>query len=399
MKQMQLKGYIKEHYSEIADSFKKNFDNYGELGASLCVYHNNKKVIDIWGGYKDPKKSKEWDEDTVVPLFSTTKAVAASCIAICHSRGLIDYNRKVSEYWSEFGTENKNKITIEQLLQHRAGLSAIDEKLNTNKIKDRKLLDQIIAKQKPRWKPGYYQGYHVWNIGWYISSLLSRVDPKNRFLKEFLEEEVIPHIEGEVRIGLENNYDWSKIATLKPFSKLKGLFSMPAKFVLEFFKPWSLSFKSMLNPSFVSNHANFNKPEILHLEMGAGGGIGNARGLASLIDSLTNVNHPLNINNDTLDYLMKYPDAPKKGWKDIVFKQDAFRFHAGFMKPSKNHDFSKSSKAFGGFGAGGSFVFYDPKYKFTVAYTMNKMSSKIMNMDRELNIRNSVYKTITTSGH
>ena len=91
---------------------------------------------------------------------------------------------------------------------------------------------------------------------------------------------------------------------------------------------------------------------------------------------------------------MKYPEAPIKGWEDIVFKQDAFRFHAGFMKPSKKHDFAKTIKAFGGFGAGGSFVFHDPEYKLTIAYTMNKMSSKMMNMNRELNIRNSVYKTI-----
>lgn len=391
---MKIKGYIKDDYTEIANSFSNNFESYGELGASLCIYYNNEKVIDIWGGHKDSKKDKEWNEDTVVPLFSTTKAIAASCLAICHSRGLFDYYRKVSEYWPEFGTGDKKEITIEQLLQHRAGLSAIDEKLDIKKIKDRKFLDKIIAKQKPHWKPGDYQGYHVWNIGWYISSLLSRIEPKKRFLKEFLEQDVIPHIEGEVRIGVEDNYEWTKIATLIPFSKIKGLFSMPISFVLEFFKPWSLSFKSMLNPSFVSNHSNFNKPKILQLEMGAGGGIGNARGLASLIDSLANENHPLQIKNDTLEYLMKYPEAPIKGWRDIVFKHDAFRFHAGFMKPSKNHNFAKSSKAFGGFGAGGSFVFYDPSHKLTVAYTMNKMSSKMMNMDRELNIRNSVYKTI-----
>ncbi len=391
---MKVKGYIKKDYTEIANSFRKNFEIFGELGASLCIYHNHEKVIDIWGGHKDLKKSKEWDENTVVPIFSTTKAIASSCLAICHSRGLFDYKSKVCEHWPEFGTENKKEITIEQLLQHRAGLSAINEKLNIEKIKNRKFLDKVIAKQKPLWYPGHYQGYHVWNIGWYISSLLSRIEPQKRFLKEFIEQEVLPNIEGEVRIGVDNNYNWSNIATLRPFSKLKGLFSMPIKFVFEFFKPWSLSFKSMLNPSFVSNHSNFNKPKILQLELGAGGGIGNARGLASLIDSLTDENHPLHLKKDTLEYLMKYPEAPIKGWEDIVFKQDAFRFHAGFMKPSKNHDFAKSITAFGGFGAGGSFVFHDPEYKFTVAYTMNKMSSKMMNMNRELNIRNSVYKTI-----
>lgn len=391
---MKIKGHINNDYDEIADSFRKNFELHGEIGASLCIYHNNKKVIDIWGGHKDSARNEEWDENTVVPIFSASKAIAASCLAFCHSRRLFDYKDFVSDYWPEFAAGNKKEITIEQLLQHRAGLSAIDKKLNANLIKDRSLLDQVIAEQKPHWQPGEYQGYHVWNIGWYISSLLSRIDPKTRFLKEFLEQEVLPQIEGEVRIGVEPDYDWTRVAALYPFSKLKGMFSMPSEFVTEFFKPWSLTYKSMLNPHFVSNHSNFNKPEILQLEIGAGGGIGNARGLASLMDSLTDKNHPLHVRDETLEYIMKYPAEPLNGWKDIVFKHDAFRFHAGFMKPSKQHHFYDSSKAFGGFGAGGSFVFHDPDYKLTIAYTMNKMSSEMMNMKREVNIRNSVYQTV-----
>jgi len=268
---MKTQGHIHKDYTQIDDSFSNNFKNYGEIGASLCVYHNNEKVIDIWGGHKDLEKKEEWDEDTVVPIFSTTKAVAASCLALFHSKGLFDYKEKVCGYWPEFGANNKESITIEQLLQHRAGLSAIDKKLDIKTIKNRRLLDSIIAEQRPHWQPGDYQGYHVWNIGWYISSLLKRIDPEGRFLKEFLEEEVLPNIEGEIRIGVDEDYDWTKIATLKPFSKLKGMFSMPSAFVFEFFKPWSLSFKSMLNPSFVTNHSNFNKPEILQLEIGAGG--------------------------------------------------------------------------------------------------------------------------------
>lgn len=391
---MKAKGHIHKDYTQIADSFSKNFEEYGEIGASLCVYHNNEKVIDIWGGYKDLEKIKKWDEDTVVPIFSTTKAIAASCLALCHSRELFDYKGKVCDYWPEFRVNNKESITIEQLLQHRAGLSVIDKKLNINGINNRGQLDALIAEQKPYWYPGDYQGYHVWTIGWYISSLLKRIGPEGRFLKEFVEQEVSPNIEGEIRIGVEIDYDWTKIATLKPFSKIKGLFSMPPTFVFEFFKPWSLSFKSMLNPSFVTNHSNFNKPEILQLEIGAGGGIANARGLASLIDSLSNESHPLCLKKNTFEYLTEYPQKPKKGWEDIVFKQDAFRFHAGFMKPSDKHNFSKSTKAFGGFGAGGSFVFNDPDRKLTIGYTMNNMASEMMNMKREVNIRNSVNKAI-----
>jgi len=116
------------------------------------------------------------------------------------------------------------------------------------------------------------------------------------------------------------------------------------------------------------------------------------------MDALINESHPLCLKKETTEYLMKYPNEPRKGWEDIVFKQDAFRFHAGFMKPSDTHNFSKSTKAFGGFGAGGSFVFNDPDKKLTIGYTMNNMSSEMMNMKREVNIRDSVYKTIINVG-
>ena len=392
---MEPKGFINQDYALIANAFSENFIKHEEIGASLCVYHNHKLVIDIWAGYKDLKQKEEWGEDTLVPVFSSTKAVAAACLAICHSKGLFEYDDKVCDYWKEFGSNGKNNITIEQLLQHRAGLSAIDHKLDIKTIKNTILLDDIIARQKPHWNPGDYQGYHVWNIGWYISALLKRLDTKGRRLKEFLKQEVLPNIEGEIRIGVDDDFEWDRIARLKPFSKLKGLFSMPSVFVLEFFKPWSLSFKSMLNPSFVSDHTNFVKREILQLEIGAGGGIANSKGLASLMDALGTKGHPLCLKEKTLKYLKQYPETPKKGFEDIVFKQDAFRFHAGFMKPSGKHNFSQSENAFGGFGAGGSFVFTDPGNNLTVAYTMNNMDSGMMNMKREVNIRNAVYKTIT----
>lgn len=391
---MEIKGTIDPDYQAIADVFAENFSRRGEIGASLCIYHHHKPVLDIWGGFKDPQQSQAWDAHTVVPFFSTTKAVAASCLALCHSRGLFRYTDRVADHWKAFAAQGKERITIEQLLQHRAGLSATDKKLNAKRIKNREHLEHILAAQKPHWEPGAYQGYHVWNIGWYISAILARMDPQQRRLKEFVNEEMLPNISGEVRIGIEADYDMNKIARLKPFSKMKGLFAMPPAFVMELFKPWSLSFKSMLNPGFVSNHANFNKPQILQLEIGAGGGIGNARGLASMMDGLSNPAHSLFAGQQTLDYLKAYPQAPENGYKDIVFKQDAFRFHAGYMKPSGKHDFSANSSAFGGFGAGGSFVFTDPERVLTVAYTMNRMASEMMNMPRELAIRKAIWQTL-----
>ena len=394
---MEIQGIIDPKYSLIATAFSDNFKYNDEIGASLCVFHDNKLVIDIWCGYKDLNKKELWVEDTVVPFFSTTKVVAASCLAICHSRGLFDYDDKVSKYWKDFAKNGKEEITIAQLLQHRGGLATIDKKLTIGLIKDRELLEGIIAEQKPYWNPGDYQGYHCWTIGWYISVLLSKIDTKKRRLKEFVEEEILPNIDGEIRVGIDDSFDFSKIAILKPISKTKGIFTMPFKFVKEFFNPWSLTFKSMLNPSFVSNHANFNRRDVLELEFGSGGGIGNAKGLASLFNGLINPKHTLYLGEKTLNYLTHYPKSPINGFEDLVLKQNAFIFHAGFMKPNNQHNFSINQSAFGGFGAGGSFVISDPENKLTFAYTMNNMSQEMMNMKREVQIRDAVCKTIANN--
>ena len=86
--QLKINGVINPGFSKVEKAFSENFSKRREIGASLCVYHKNKWVIDIWAGYKDLHQKKLWTEDTIVPVFSTSKAIAASCLAICHCRGL-----------------------------------------------------------------------------------------------------------------------------------------------------------------------------------------------------------------------------------------------------------------------------------------------------------------------
>ena len=391
---IEIKGYTDDKFKSIRNIFLDNFRKRGEIGASFCVYYNNKLVIDIWGGHKDLAKNKAWDKDTIVPLFSTSKVIAASCLAICHSRGLFDYQDKVAQYWPAFAQNGKENISIEQLLQHRAGLAVIDTKLTPTIIADTKLLDKILAKQKPYFKTNDYQAYHVWTIGWYISALLSRIDPKGRRVKQFIEDEILPNIEGEIRIGINKDYNIDNVATLKPFSKIQGMQSLPFELVKEFFKPWSHTYKAMLNPIFLGNHSNLNKREVLELEIPSANGISNAKALASLFNALNHPKNTLFLGEETLNILSEYPNPPKFGFKDKTLMQDAFCFHKGFMKPSSQHSFSPNKEAIGGFGAGGSFVLFDPIKEITMAYTMNKMGQEIMNMEREVKIREAVYEII-----
>ena len=91
-----------------------------ELGASVCAYYRGEKVVDLWAGYKDAAREDPWLADTLVNVYSTTKGLAALAIAVLYDEGLIDYTAPVAQYWPEFGAAGKSKVTVAELLAHKA---------------------------------------------------------------------------------------------------------------------------------------------------------------------------------------------------------------------------------------------------------------------------------------
>ena len=43
-----------------------------ELGAAIAIDIDGEMVVDIWGGHADAAKTREWDHDTIVNLWSST---------------------------------------------------------------------------------------------------------------------------------------------------------------------------------------------------------------------------------------------------------------------------------------------------------------------------------------
>ena len=155
-----INGCVAPGFEEVKNEFKRNFSKRGELGAACTVYYRGEKVVDLWGGYRDEKTKVLWEENTLVPVFSTTKGLASMTVAHAHSNGLIDYDALVVDYWPEFGQNGKEKVTVRQLLSHQAGLCVIDEPLDLENMGDPEWMAEALAKQKPAWEPGAKHGYH-----------------------------------------------------------------------------------------------------------------------------------------------------------------------------------------------------------------------------------------------
>ncbi|MFV2091090.1 MAG: serine hydrolase domain-containing protein, partial [Pseudomonadales bacterium] len=116
-----LDGHIHPDYADVASRLIRQIPGDKHAGAAVCVYHQGKSVVDIWGGIKD-SEGNAWRSDTTAPSFSTTKGVLSTLVHILVDQGKARYDDTIASHWPEFGTRGKENITIRHALCHEAGL-------------------------------------------------------------------------------------------------------------------------------------------------------------------------------------------------------------------------------------------------------------------------------------
>lgn len=389
-------GDVDEGYGRVADVFRRNLTSGQEVGAAVSVYRDGRKVVDLWGGYRNGVTREPWREDTLVNVFSTTKGVAALALAVAASRGLISYDAKVADYWPEFAQGGKGAITVRQLLSHQAGLAAIRPQLTLDELADPERLSVRLAAQVPAWEPGTAHGYHAITIGWYESELIRRADPGGRSLGRFFAEEVAQPLGLDFYIGLPDSVDRDRIAYLHGWSWVEfalHLNQMPPRFVLAALNPFSLEAKSVALAKGLNNPEYMNREELRVLEMPGMGGIGAARSVARLYGSAATGGSELGMTGPVLDSLTTPATPPTNGLRCKIFHIDML-FSLGLTKPYPKFVFGSSEKAFGTTGAGGSFGFADPDTGVGFSYVMNSMGFAPWSDPRELAIRQALFRDI-----
>ena len=385
-----IQGYCHPDFIDVKQFFYENFLYRHEVGATVCVYYDGDCVVHLWGGLADKKKIKPWTENTKTLVFSTTKGMSALTLSILHSKGLLDYDEKVSAYWKEFGANGKKDITIRQLLSHQAGLSTLSKRLSYDVLIHDKKLSEILAQAKPRWNPGDYQGYHAWTIGFYIHEIIKNITGKS--LQNTFHEEIAVPLELDCTIGLRNDNveNISKLIPIFPRELLRSNHSGDwLKYAAGFGNPFSMWFRTLLNPPFAINLENFNVPKYQRLPIGSTMGFFSAKDLAKIYNECIRPQRSIAINDETIALLESSATAPKISSKDLILDEE-IPFHLGFAKSSPFQDFGRNHRAYGSFGAGGSAAFADPERKYSFAYVMNKMGAYMANDPRELALRQAV---------
>ncbi|MET9952121.1 serine hydrolase domain-containing protein [Streptomyces sp. NPDC006339] len=202
---MDVRGTVAAGFEPVRDAFLNNFEQRGERGAAVAVYRDGTKVVDLWAGTRDADGgegagAEPWAVDTAQVVRSATKGVAAAVPLLLHQRGQLDLDTPVATYWPDFKAAGKDRVTVRQLLAHRAGVPVLDRPLTLAEAVDLETATAAIAAQAPVWEPGTAHGYHAHTLSWLLSGLVHRVT--GRTIGRWVAEEIARPLGLDLWIGL-----------------------------------------------------------------------------------------------------------------------------------------------------------------------------------------------------
>ncbi|MEJ2088986.1 MAG: serine hydrolase, partial [Gammaproteobacteria bacterium] len=123
---MEIRGFCDERFAAVREAFERNFAERGDVGASFAATVDGEFVIDLWGGHADAAKTRPWEEDTIVNVYSTTKTMTFISALVLADRGELDFNAPVTRYWPEYGQNGKEQTEVRHFMSHSAGVPGFD---------------------------------------------------------------------------------------------------------------------------------------------------------------------------------------------------------------------------------------------------------------------------------
>jgi len=376
----EIEGFCEERFKSVKEVFQSNFDDNLEVGASFAVTLNGKHVVDLWGGYANAAKTKQWEKNTIVNVYSTTKVMTAICIHILVDRGLLDLDAPVAKYWPEFAQAGKENLPVRYLLSHTSGLAGWDKHFRSKKLYNWDLMVELLAAQKPWWEPGTKSGYHTITFGHLLGELLRRITKKS--LGTFFQEEVAVPLGADFHIGLPEEHD-DRVADLIP----------PPPIDLSTFgdiDPKSVAMRSLTNP--IIDVLATKTREWRSAEIPGANGHGNARSVSRITAALA-CGGELDGVRLLSEKTIKQSIEEQSYGTDLVLNVP-IRFGLGWGLQSKELPIGPNPNVFYWGGFGGSVIAVDLDAKLSICYVMNKMVSTLTGDPRSEKLIEALYESI-----
>jgi CubicO group peptidase (beta-lactamase class C family) len=382
-----IEGSCAAGWERVRDAFAENFARRDELGASVCVRHKGRTVVDLWGGVADPQSGAPWQEDTICVVFSCTKAATALCAHLLAERGALDLDASAAELWPEFAAEGKGEATPRMMLDHTLGLPALRDPVKPDALADWEYMTERLAAEPPFWEPGERTGYHALTYGFAIGEIIRRAS--GRGLGELFRKEIAEPLGLDFHIGLPKAEE-PRVAPIRLWRP--GPETVETRFIRDAKTPGTI-------PNlFVFNSGDWaakgvNTPAGRAAEIGAASGVANARALSGLFAPLSTGEF---LRAETV---RGFAQASSATHLDATLRAPT-RFGPGFMLRMDNRARGLDSlvigpRAFGHVGAGGSLGFADPEHGLAFGYAMNRQGPGLLLNPRGQTLVDAAYACLS----
>jgi CubicO group peptidase (beta-lactamase class C family) len=375
---VEIHGECDPRFKRVRDEFEEGFRSRDEIGAALAVTLYGQPVVDLWAGHADPDRTRSWQKDTIVNLYSTTKGMTALCAHHLADRGELDFDAPVSRYWPEFAAAGKGEVPVAWLLCHRSGLHAIREALPPESLYDWDAVVAALAAAEPWWTPGERHAYQAVTFGWLVGEVVRRIT--GRTLGTYFREEIAEPLGLDLHIGLRDG----EIARAADITAMP-----PPPEILDAMQndPSSPLLLAFVNPAGVGDH---NDERFRRAEIPAINGHGSARALARVYGALACGGEVDGIRLLSAEAIARATREQVRGLDDLLDLPT--RFGLGFMLSQDTPKTMFGGPAgFGHPGAGGSVGFADPERRLGFGYVPNRLGPGMEIDERAIALIGSLY--------
>ena len=178
----EIGGWVAAGFEAVRDAFTE--DPRG--GSALTVLRDGTPVVELWEGWRDTARTRPWEADTRVNVYSVGKPVIALAVVLLAERGLLDLDDPVARHWPDFASG----ASVRQALAHTAGLPVFPVSRPASAWAEWDVLCADLAAAEPLWPPGTVAAEHALTYGHLLGEIVRRVDgrPPARFVAEEIAE-------------------------------------------------------------------------------------------------------------------------------------------------------------------------------------------------------------------
>ena len=364
-----IDGYVHPAFGAVTDLLDRFTSRRGHYGGAVAVFVEGEKVVDAWGGARDPSGAP-WTEDTMAISWSTTKGITSLALHILADRGLVDYDAPVCTYWPEFAQAGKDFVTVRNLLCHQGGLHRLAGVIDhADEMLDWDHMVEVLAAQPCDPPAGTRSGYHALTYGWLVGEIVRRVAGVS--LGTFVRDEIATPLGLDgLAIGLPAT-DRGRVAPLMP------PFKAPNPRIADKITEWLLAWgptKRAVETSAVPGMMELFRDtslRVLDAEIGAANGTFTARSLATVYSLIANDGEHAGVRLLSPGRVATIGTQQWSGRDYCIHVDMKWRlgYHRAFVTTRQPR------MGFGHFGFGGSGGWADPETRVSVGFVTNDMGS------------------------